>query len=103
MTSNTLTRSHLTRSHIVARTALALLGGYVFTWGVIAAGTALMYGAGMAFHDAEHLSYIIGILVYLGAFLAGFAARKLRRVALVLVGGGALLSAGAWLLQQQLV
>ena len=103
MTSNTLTRSHLTRSHIVARTALALLGGYVFTWGVIAAGTALMYGAGMAFHDAEHLSYIIGILVYLGAFLAGFAAHKLRRVALVLVGGGALLSAGAWLLQQQLV
>jgi hypothetical protein len=103
MTSNTLTRSHSTRWHIIARTALALLGGYIFTWGVIAIGVALMFGAGMEFHDAEHLSYIIGILVYLGAFLAGFAARDLRRVALVLVGGGALLSGAAWLLQQQLV
>lgn len=103
MTSNTFTRSQPTRSYIVARTVVAVLGGYVFAWGVIAAGTALMFGAGMEFHDAEHLSYIVGILVYLGAFLTGFAAPSLRRVALVLVGGGALLSSAAWLLQQQLV
>lgn len=93
----------LTRSHIAWRTAVAVLGGYVFTWGIVAAGVTMLFGAGMEFHDAEHLSYIVGILVFLGAFLAAFAARDLRRTALTLVGGGAALTAGAWLLQQQLV
>ena len=98
-----MTSTTLTRSHIAWRTAVALLGGYVFTWGTVAAGVTMLFGAGMEFHDAEHLSYIVGILVFLGAFLAAFAARDLRRSAVALVGGGALLTAAAWLLQQQLV
>ena len=98
-----MTSSTLTRSHIAWRTAVALLGGYVFTWGIVAAGVTVLFGAGMEFHDAEHLSYIVGILVFLGAFLAGFAARDLCRTAVTLVGGGALLTVMAWLLQQQLV
>ena len=40
------------RLHIVSRTAAAVLGGYVFTWGVIAFATALLFAAGMEFHDA---------------------------------------------------
>jgi hypothetical protein len=98
-----MTSSALSRSHIAWRTAVALLGGYVFTWGIVAAGVTVLFGAGMQFHDAEHLSYIVGILVFLGAFLAAFAARDLRRAAVTLVGGGALLTVMAWLLQQQLV
>lgn len=91
------------RIHIVSRTAAAVLGGYAFTWGVVAFGTALLFAAGMEFHDAEHLSYIIGFLVFLTVFLLAFAARSLSRVWLVLLGGGALLAAAASLLQQQLV
>jgi hypothetical protein len=91
------------RFHIVSRTAAAVLGGYAFTWGVIAFATALLFAAGMEFHDAEHLSYLIGFLVFLVAFLLAFAARSLPRVWLVLAGGGALLAGAATLLQQQLV
>ena len=98
-----MTASTLTPGHIASRTAVALLGGYVFTWGVIALGVAGLYAAGLEFHDAEHLSYIIGLLVFLSAFLVAFAARGLRRVALVLVGGGAAMTAVAWWLQSLLV
>lgn len=89
------------RLHIANRTAAAVLGGYAFTWGIIAFGMAMMFAAGMEFHDAEHLSYIIGLLVFLIVFLCTFAARSLLRVWLVLAGGGALLTIGATLLQQQ--
>ncbi len=91
------------RFHVVSRTAAAVLGGYAFTWGVIAFATAGLFAAGMEFHDAEHLSYIIGLLVFLAAFLLAFAARSLPKVWLVLAGGGAVLAIGATLLQTQLV
>ena len=91
------------RLHIASRTAAAVLGGYAFSWGVVAFGTALLFGAGMEFHDAEHLSYIMGLLVFLTAFLLAFAARSLPRVWLVLLVGGASMTLGATLLQNQLV
>jgi hypothetical protein len=89
--------------HIVSRTAAAVLGGYAFTWGTVAFGMALLFAAGLEFHDAEHLSAMIGVLVFLVAFLAAFAVRSLARAWLVLLGGGALMSIGATLLQQQLI
>lgn len=95
--------STLSPSHIVHRTSAAMLGGYALSWGVIAFGTAALYAAGLEFHDAEHLSYILGLLVFLIAFLLAFAARSLPRVWLVLLGGGAVLAGAASLLQQQLV
>lgn len=94
---------HLSRLHLASRTGAALLGGYAFTWGTIALGIALFFAAGMEFHDAEHLSYILGFLVFLTAFLTTFAARNLRRAWLVLLGGGALMTVCASLLQSQLV
>lgn len=39
----------------------------------------------MEFHDAGHLSYIIGFLVFPTAFLVAFATQGLRRVAPVLM------------------
>jgi len=98
-----MTSPTLTPRHIALRTAVAILGGYAFTWGVVALGIALLYTVGMEFHDAEHLSYIIGFLVFLTAFLVAFATQGLRRVALVLVGGGALMSAVAWWLQSLII
>ena len=98
-----MTSTSLTTRHIASRTAVALLGGYAFTWGLIALGIALMYSAGVEFHDAEHLSYIIGLLVFLVAFLVAFAAQGLRRVALVLVGGGAVMTALAWWVQSMII
>ena len=94
-----MTSATLTYRHIASRTVVALLGGYVFTWGLIAFGIALLYSAGMEFHDAEQLSYILGLLVFLVAFLVAFGAQGLRKVALVLVGGGAAITAAAWWLQ----
>ena len=98
-----MTSLTLTPRHIASRTAVAVLGGYAFTWGVITLGIATLHGAGMEFHDAEHLFYIIGFLVFLVAFLAAFATHGLRKMALVLVGGGLLMSAAASWVQSLII
>lgn len=90
----------LSRLHIVSRIAAGVLGGYAFTWGFIALGIGLLFAARMEFHDAEALGYILGFIVFLVAFLWAFSAASLHRVWLVLAGGGALMAAAAWAVQQ---
>lgn len=87
---------------IAGRIGAAVLGGYAFTWGMIALGVAGLFAAGMEFHDAEHLCYIVGFLVFLVVFLWAFTARSLPRVWLVLVGGGGLMTASASFIQNAL-
>jgi len=67
-------------AQVGSRIAAAILGGYAFTWGLMALGVVLLCAAGMEFHDAEHLGYIIGFLVYLSVFLWAFASCSLVRV-----------------------
>ncbi len=69
--------SRVTRLHIAARVAAAVLGGYAFAWGVVAAVTSLSFAIGMEFHDAEFLGAVVGLLAYLTVFLWAFAARRL--------------------------
>lgn len=87
---------------IVSRIAAATLGGYAITWGFMALGIALLFAAGMEFHDAESLGSIIGFLIYLTVFLWAFASSNLKSVWLLLVGGGALLTVSASLIQSLL-
>lgn len=91
------------RTGLGLRIALALLGGYAFAWGFIASGMAALYAAGMDFHEAQGLASLLGFGVFLGVFLWAFAARSLRRVGAVLVGGAVLLIAAASWLQAALV
>ena len=49
----------------------------------------------MEFHDADHLSYILGFLVDLTAFLWALAARSLARVWMALTGGAAAMAVAA--------
>lgn len=89
------------RDHValVARILLAVLGGYVFCWGVIALCAAGTFLVGAEFHDGETLGSILALLLYPAAFLWAFAARSLRGVGAVLVGGGTLMAAAASLIQ----
>lgn len=93
----------LSSAHIVARIAAAILGGYIFTWGFIALSVALLFAAGMEFHDAESLGNIFGFLLYLTVFLWAFASRKLKPVWFLLVGGGVLMTISASLIQSLLI
>lgn len=88
---------------IALRIAAATVGGYAFAWGFIAAGMALLFAAGMEFHDAEFLANLLGVLAFLAAFLWTFAARRAWVVWTVLLGGGALLIAIGSLVQQALL
>lgn len=97
-----MTSDHAVRFVALSRIVAALLGGYVFTWGFIALGLASLFAAGMDFHDAEHLSAILGFLVFLTAFLWAFAGRSLARVWAVLAGGGLLMTGAASLVQHLL-
>jgi hypothetical protein len=82
-----------------SRVLVAVLGGYAFAWGVVAAGTALMYAAGMGFHDAEFLSSLLGVLALLVALLWAFAVRREWLAWVVLPGGGTVLAGVASLVQ----
>ena len=88
---------------LVARIAAAILGGYAFAWGFIAAGASLMFAAGMGFHDAEFLSSLLGVLAFLAVFLWAFAARRAWVVWTVLAVGGGVLAAIGSLVQSRLV
>ncbi|MET0320336.1 MAG: iron uptake protein [Duganella sp.] len=93
----------ISRLNIASRTLAAVLGGYAFTWGLIAFGMAAMVAADMEFHDAEHLTAIIGFLVFLTIFLTAFAARNITRVWLFLVAGAGVMTLCASLIQRQVV
>lgn len=88
---------------IAARVATGLLGGYAFVWGFIAFGMAGLFALGMPFHDTEHLSAILGLLIYVVVFMWAFAARNLLGVSVALFGGGALMAALGSLIQHQLI
>ncbi len=91
------------RTGITLRTLAAILGGWLFTWGFVACGTAALVGLGVAFHDAEQALLMLGLLVFLGIFLWAFAARSVARVCAVLVGGAVFFNAAAWLLQSAIL
>lgn len=102
MASTTLAPAGRQRLAVTLRTAAAMLGGYAFCWGFIALGVALLFAAGMPFHDAEHLLSMLAFLLYVGLFCWAFIARSLARVWLVLASGGALMAGTASLIQAAL-
>ncbi|NDY90120.1 iron uptake protein [Ideonella sp. TBM-1] len=78
------------------RCVCAVLGGWALCWGGVAAGTATLVAAGMDFHDAETILQLLALVGWLSLFLWAFACASARRVAVVLLGGAALLQALGW-------
>lgn len=92
------------RLRLAARVGAAVIGSYAFAWGFIAAAMALLFAAGMEFHDAEFLASALGLLLYLVVFLRAIAGRRHpARAWVLLVGGGALLAALGSLVQSAVV
>ncbi len=87
-----------TSLQVVSRVAASLLGGYAFTWGFSVFGVALLVFAGMSYHQAETLIYLLAFLVFLIVFCWAFAAKSALKVWGVLAGGGVAMTVGAWLL-----
>lgn len=88
----------LTATQVIARIVVSVLGGWVFVWGCIAAGIALLVASGMPFDEARKLMHLLAFLIYLVAFFWAFAAASLLRAAVVLLGGGAMLCALSYFL-----
>ncbi len=89
------------RLQVVGRVAAGVVGGWFFAWGFVVLGITLLSAAGMGYGDAQMLAFLLAFLLYLTVFLWSFAAASLARVGLVLVGGGALMTALAWLMSRQ--
>ncbi len=87
---------------LFVRTVLAVVGGYVLGWGLVALFTASAFACGADFHDGETVGFILALVLYPAAFLWAFAARRLWLPSVVLVGGGALLVTTASLIQSML-
>lgn len=90
-------------SAVLWRIVAAVGGGYAFCWGFIALTTASLFALGMAFHDAEILSAMLGLLLYVTCFIWAFSAPSVLRVSLVLFGGAGLMTVAASLIQHLLV
>nr|WP_321169902.1 iron uptake protein [uncultured Roseateles sp.] len=88
---------------LLSRIAAAILGGYAFCWGFIAIAHSGLYALGMSFHDAEHLSALLGVLLFLVVFLWTFAARRVGLCWAVLLGGGGVMTGAAALIQRALL
>ncbi|HEY1394590.1 iron uptake protein [Roseateles sp.] len=88
---------------LLSRIAAAILGGYAFCWGFIAIAHSGLYALGMSFHDAEHLSAILGVLLFLVVFLWSFAARRIGVTWAVLLTGAGVMTGAAALIQRALL
>lgn len=88
---------------LVHRIAAALLGSYVFTWGLTALGVAGLVALGVDFHEAEMTLILLAFLVFLPLFLWSFASPRQGRVMALLFGGAALMTAAAWAIQRVLL
>ena len=89
--------SPLRRDEVVVRVLASLVGSYAFVWGVVSIVMAL--GAQlMPFADARTLSSLLAFLILLFCFCWAFVAKSVLRVWIVLLGGGGVLTAAAWLL-----
>lgn len=92
----------LSNWHIVSRVGAGVLGSYAFAWGFVALLGAGMLLAGQHFHEAVELSWMLGFLVYLGAFCYAFVSASVSRAWLVLAGGGAAMTLAGWWLSRTL-
>ena len=92
----------MTRSHVIARTAASLLGGYLFVWGFTSLGITLGVAAGMPYEEARTLVSLFSFLIFLACFCWAFAAVGVARVWAVLGGGGGAMTGVAWLLSRAL-
>jgi hypothetical protein len=81
--------SAMSTRRVVLRVALAFLGGYAFSAGLVAALAALCVWCGLAAAEAAVLSGMLGFLIYLGVLLWAFATPRPRRAALLVLAGAA--------------
>jgi len=86
-----------TTVRVLSRVGAALLGTYFFGWGFIALTLALGAKA-MPFEDAQTVAHLLVFLMLIACFCWAFVERSVTRVWAFLVGGGALMTLGAWLL-----
>jgi hypothetical protein len=91
------------RLHVLSRVAASLLGGYAFVWGLVALGIVTGVAAGMAYDQARTLWYLLAMPTFVVCVCWAFAGRRLARVWAVLAGGGAVMTAAAWLIGRTLV
>jgi hypothetical protein len=90
--------SPLSATHIVSRVAASLLGGWLFVWGFATLGIALALAAGMVYGEATQLIYLLAFPLFLTMFCWAFAVSSLVRAWAVLAGGGAVMTAIAWVM-----
>jgi hypothetical protein len=89
----------VSRTQVLSRIAAGVFGGYAFVWGFTTLTIALALAARLSYLEAQTTAYLLAFLLFLGAFLWAFAARRLALVWTVLGGGGALMTALAWFLR----
>lgn len=85
---------------IASRIFASLVGGYLFTWGLIAVAIATLMPLGVEFHDVEMAMLMLGLLLYLSLFLWGMASNRLVWLWLILFGGGVMMTVLASVIQQ---
>ncbi|WP_347302718.1 hypothetical protein V5740_12030 [Croceibacterium sp. TMG7-5b_MA50] len=88
---------------VLSRFGAAIIGGYLFAYGLTAAITLAGFAAGLPFFEAQTLAWLMSFLLYGAAVLWAFAEPRLPVVWLVLGGGGCAMVAACWFVSRQMV
>lgn len=88
---------------IAGRIGVGLLGGWSFTWGFSVLGITALVALGQPYDEAHTAVMLLAFLVFLGVFCWSFTTGSVVRAWGALVGGAALMTGGAWLIQQALI
>lgn len=78
------------------RVALAVLGGYDLSAGLVALMAVVLALAGMQRSEAVVLAAMLGFVIHLGVLMWAFAEPRLGRLATITVAGGGLAHALAY-------
>lgn len=96
-------RSPIRPAGVASRVSAALVGGWVFVWGGVTLGIALLLRSGMTYADAKTLCYLLAFLVYVVALCWTFATATAWRAWVILAGSGAIMTALGWWVAPTLV
>lgn len=98
-----MTSSDISPALIISRIAASLLGGWFFVWGFSTLVITSLVALGQAYEEAYTANSLLAFLVFLGIFLWSFATPNLMHLWALLIGGGAIMTMAAWVLQHSLI
>ena len=98
-----ITKNYIRPVRTIGIVAAAFLGGYLFTWGLVALLISALVYLGGDFHNAENVGFLLAFPIFLLMFFWVFISQRTWLTYTTTFVGGTLMTAIAYGLQTLLV